>query len=60
MVKVSTLFHRVDGFDETSVPLDAPPEVLDLEIDDLYLKKLMKPLLYDPGDKLVQEILQKT
>jgi hypothetical protein len=59
MVKVSTLFHRVDGFDETDVPLDAPPEILDLEADDLYLKQLLKPLLYDPGDRLVQEILQK-
>jgi hypothetical protein len=59
MVKVSTLFHRVDGFDETDVPLDAPPGTLDLEADDLYLKKLLKPLLYDPGDRLVQRILQK-
>lgn len=59
MVKVSTLFHRVDGFDETDVPLDAPPEILDLKANDLYLAKLLKPLLVDPGDRLVQKILQK-
>lgn len=59
MAKVSTLFHRVDGFDVTSVPLDAPPEILDLKADELYLAKLMKPLLVDPGDRLVQKILQK-
>lgn len=59
MVKVSTLFHRVDGFDETDVPLDAPPEILDLEAEERFLAQLMKPLLVDPGDRLVQEILQK-
>ena len=60
MVKVSTLFHRVDGFDETNVPLDAPPAILDLEANDLFIRKLMKPLLIDPGDRLVQDLLQKT
>ena len=59
MVKVSTLFHRVDGFDEKSVPLDAPLEIQDLKIDDDYLNNLLQPLLYDPGERLVQEILQK-
>jgi hypothetical protein len=59
MVKVSTLFHRVDGFDETKRTLDAPPEILDLKMDDDYLHNLMKPLLFDPGDRLVQELLQK-
>lgn len=59
MVKVSTLFHRVDGFDETDVPLDAPPEILDLEAEKLFLAQLMRPLLVDPGDRLVQKILQK-
>jgi hypothetical protein len=59
MVKVSTLFHRVDGFDETEVPLDAPPEILDLEFEDLFLKELLSPLVYDPGERLVQAILQK-
>lgn len=59
MVKVSTLFHRVDGFDELKVPLDAPPEILDLKADDLFLANFMKPLLVDPGDRLVQKILQK-
>jgi hypothetical protein len=59
MVKISTLFHRVDGFDEYDVPLDAPPEILDLEFEELFLRKLLKPLVYDPGERLVQEILQK-
>ena len=59
MVKVSTLFHRVDGFDEKCVPLDAPLEIQDLKIDDEYLNNLLQPLLYDPGERLVQEILQK-
>jgi hypothetical protein len=59
MVKVSTLFHRVDGFNETEQPIDAPPEILDLKVDDEYLKNLMKPLIYDPGEKLVRELLQK-
>lgn len=59
MVKVSTLFHRVDGFDEKRKTLDAPLEVQDLKIDDEYLNNLLKPLLYDPGETLVQELLQK-
>ena len=59
MVKVSTLFHRVDGFNETDEPFNVPPEVLDLKVDDEYLENLMKPLIYDPGEKLVQELLQK-
>jgi len=59
MVKVSTLFHRVDGFDEKDETLDAPPEIQDLKIDDDYLNNLLQPLVYDPGDRLVQEILQK-
>ena len=59
MVKVSTLFHRVDGFDETKKTLDAPLEIQDLKIDDDYLNNLLQPLLYDPGDRLVQDLLQK-
>lgn len=59
MVKVSTLFHRVEGFDDNNEPLDAPPEILDLEHDDLILNKLLEPLIFDPGERLVQDILQK-
>jgi hypothetical protein len=59
MVKVSTLFHRVDGFDETNRTLDAPLEIQDLKIDDDYLNNLLQPLLYDPGERLVQDLLQK-
>jgi hypothetical protein len=50
----------VDGFDESNVPLDAPPAILDLEANDLFIRKLMKPLLIDPGERLVQDLLQKT
>jgi hypothetical protein len=58
MVKVSTLFHRVDGFDgqNTSSTL---PGLLDLDLGDQFLERLLTPLVYDPGEKLVKTILQK-
>ncbi len=58
MVKVSTLFHRVDGFnkfDQSSYI----PEILDQDIEDNFLHKVLEQLLIDPGDKLVQTILNK-
>jgi len=58
MVKISTLFYRVDGFGD----LDASstnPEILDLAFTDQYLNKLLTPLSYDPGDELVKTILEK-
>ena len=58
MVKVSTLFHRVDGFDELNIP-NQNPDLLDQDFEDKFLKKLLKPLVFDPGDKLVQSVLRK-
>jgi hypothetical protein len=57
MVKVSTLFHRVDGFD-VSDESPAFPVFLDFENEDKFLKDLLEPLRFDPGDKLVQTILK--
>lgn len=58
MVKISTLFYRVDGFDESNVPTDNP-ELLDQELEDYFLNKLLAPLVIDPGDRLVQSVLRK-
>jgi hypothetical protein len=58
MVKISTLFYRVDGFGD----LDASstnPEILDLAFCDQYLDQLLAHCCFDPGDKLVQTILEK-
>ena len=58
MVKVSTLFFRVDEFDESNVSSHIP-DLLDQEITDQFLENLLKPLFFDPGDKLVQKVLEK-
>ena len=58
MVKVSTLFHRVDGFDESKVSANNP-DLLDQDFSDYFLDKLLSPLVFDPGDKLVQSVLRK-
>ncbi|MFO7669971.1 MAG: hypothetical protein R6W31_09965 [Bacteroidales bacterium] len=58
MVKVSTLFHRVDGFDDTNTS-DDTRELSDQLIDAQFLKALLEPLLFDPGDELVQRLLHK-
>jgi len=58
MVKVSTLFHRVDGFDELNAS-STNPEMLDQDRGDQFLHNLLNPLIYDPGDKLVNTILRK-
>jgi hypothetical protein len=58
MVKVSTLFHRVDGFDESETSSENP-ESLDLDFGDQFLQKLMEPLIFDPGEQLVKAILKK-
>ena len=57
MVKVSTLIHRVDGFDEDKS--DNPRELPDQHIETRFLDELLEPLLFDPGDELVQQLLQK-
>ena len=58
MVKVSTLFLRVDEFDE-SEPSSRIPELLDHELEEIFLTELLKPLVFDPGERLVQNILRK-
>ena len=59
MVKVSTLFHRVDGFDESDLSTKTP-SLLDQDFADNFLDKLLEPLVFDPGDELVQKVLQKS
>jgi len=58
MVKVSTLFHRVDGFDELNAST-AIPDMLDQDLGDQFLQGLMAPLIFDPGEELVKTILEK-
>ena len=58
MVKVSTLFHRVDGFDETNLS-EETRELPDQDIEEKFIKNLLEPLLFDPGDELVQRVLQQ-
>jgi hypothetical protein len=58
MVKVSTLFHRVDGFNKSDQSSHIP-DLLDQDLEDKFLHKVLEQLLIDPGDKLVQTILNK-
>lgn len=56
MVKVSTLFYRVDGFDKTNSSKNTR-DLSDQSLDDQFLKDLLEPMLVDPGDEIVQRIL---
>ena len=58
MVKVSTLFHRVDGFDELCTS-STIPAMLDQDLGDQFLEEILNPLLHDPGEQLVKTILKK-
>jgi hypothetical protein len=58
MVNVSTLFHRVDGFEKKIISLDTR-ELPDQDIETRFLKLLLEPLLFDPGDELVQKVLDQ-
>ncbi|MBE9518272.1 MAG: hypothetical protein IMY68_06865 [Bacteroidetes bacterium] len=58
MVKVSTLFHRVDGFDELNAS-STIPAMLDQDLGDQFLEEILNPLLHDPGEQLVKTILKK-
>ena len=58
MVKVSTLFHRVDGFEKNNHSIETW-EFPDQHIETQFIKKLLEPLLVDPGDEMVQQLLQK-
>ncbi|MFH0755853.1 MAG: hypothetical protein V2B15_01025 [Bacteroidota bacterium] len=57
MVKISTLFHRVDGFDKKNLS-DHIRELPDQDIETEFLSRLLEPLLFDPGDELVQRLLR--
>ncbi len=57
MVKVSTLFHRVDGFEKKALSKNIR-ELPDQDIETQFLNKLLEPLLFDPGDELVQRTLR--
>ena len=58
MVKVYTLFHRVDGFDKPCIS-STIPDMLDQDLGDQFLEDMLTPLIYDPGEKLVRTILEK-
>ena len=58
MVKISTLYHRVDGFDESGFVLNGT-DLMDHILGDNFLNELLGPLEEDPGEKLVQAILEK-
>ena len=57
MVKVSTLYHRVDDFNNNNQSIDLPV-FLDQEEADTYLNNLLKPLVFDPDDEIVQKVLK--
>jgi len=59
MVKVSTLFHWVDGFDYSDIST-RNPNITDQLFDGNFLNELLEPLVYDPSDELMQKILQQT
>ena len=58
MVKISTLFHRVDGFEEQP---ENPTlrELPQLNIESHILTEILEPLLIDPGEYLVQQVLRR-
>ena len=58
MVKVSTLFHRVDGFDDKNTSSDTR-KLSDQLLETQFLTDLLEPLLFDPGDEIMQRILRE-
>jgi hypothetical protein len=48
----------VDGFDELSAS-STIPVMLDQDLGDQFLKEILNPLVYDPGEELVKTILEK-
>jgi hypothetical protein len=57
MVKISTLFHRVDGFEDAETS-ETTRELPDQDIETHFINKLLEPLLFEPGEELMQRILQ--
>lgn len=58
MVKVSTLFHRVNGFEELEASSTIPLR-LDQDLGDEFLKEILDPLMFDPGEAMVKAVLEK-
>ena len=58
MVKVSTLIYRVDGFNKQS-SLSTIPDILYQDQGDQFLNELLSPLVFDPGEELVNAIFKK-
>ena len=58
MAKVSTLLHRVDGFDENT-DKTSPPKLPEPNIETQYSTAFLEPLLFDPGEEIVQRLLLK-
>jgi len=58
MVNNSTLFHWVDGFNESEITIK-DPLLLDIDSLDSFLTRLLEPLIFDPGDEVVETLLQK-
>ena len=58
MVIVSTLFYRVDGFNEQNT-LSTFPEIRNQDPDDQFLEDLLGGYLLDPGEELVKSVLRK-
>ena len=59
MVKVSTLIYRVDGFDAENQSIKTRELPDQKTEEDSFIRNLLEPLLFDPGDELVQRLLQK-
>ena len=59
MVKISTLFNRVDGFDAQNTSFTFP-DFMAAYFGDQFLKDLLAPLIYDPGEDLVRAIIAKS
>jgi hypothetical protein len=58
MIKVSTLFYRVDGFNEQNT-LSTIPDILNQDLGDQFLEDMLGPLILDPGEELVKTIFEK-
>ena len=58
MVKVSTLFHRVNGFEELESSSTIPLR-LDQDLGDEFLGEILSPLMFDPGEAMVKAVLEK-
>ena len=58
MVKVSTLFYRVDGFNGVNL-ISTIPDILNQDKGDQFLENLLGPLVIDPGEELVKAIFEK-